>query len=375
MSGSEMPSLSLGGQRRVVYLPHGSMQSALIMSKDTSRAAEGRTPPTLFPASIRQSTIRAFHGSPHVVDKFDLSKAGTGEGVQSYGWGLYFAEEKDVAETYRKAGEAAFEIDGKSLAERKRFTNLPEDARCEVEDILKLEYEQGGGDLSKIKSRLFGLAATVKGNFATAYKLVRDAKSISVPPGHIYEVAISAAPDEFLDWDKSLKDQSPSLQAAIAVVLPFAEERITARHGWGDVEDPTAGPVWSAPGAALCETLSEGTARNPKLAKEYQRLETAGLMKPNASDPEKASILLALNGIAGIRYLDRGSRMKGEGSRNLVVFSEARVTPVAVNGQAVSRHLTFGFDDDLNSGGKASQLARARDSLRGIQQGGVNGIG
>ncbi|MFK5282901.1 hypothetical protein ACI3PL_25375, partial [Lacticaseibacillus paracasei] len=33
-----------------------------------------------------------WHGSPHKFDKFDASKIGAGEGAQSYGHGLYFAE-------------------------------------------------------------------------------------------------------------------------------------------------------------------------------------------------------------------------------------------------------------------------------------------
>ena len=36
--------------------------------------------------------IRAYHGSPHDFDRFDMSKIGTGEGAQAYGHGLYFAE-------------------------------------------------------------------------------------------------------------------------------------------------------------------------------------------------------------------------------------------------------------------------------------------
>lgn len=46
--------------------------------------------------------IRAWHGSPHDFDKFDASKIGTGDGAQSYGSGLYFAEQKDVAEFHRR---------------------------------------------------------------------------------------------------------------------------------------------------------------------------------------------------------------------------------------------------------------------------------
>lgn len=44
----------------------------------------------------------AYHGTPHVFDKFTLDHIGTGEGAQAHGWGLYFALEKDVAEGYRE---------------------------------------------------------------------------------------------------------------------------------------------------------------------------------------------------------------------------------------------------------------------------------
>src|SRR6185295_9791428 len=37
-------------------------------------------------------SIKAYHASPYDFDKFDLAKMGTGEGAQTYGHGLYFAE-------------------------------------------------------------------------------------------------------------------------------------------------------------------------------------------------------------------------------------------------------------------------------------------
>src|SRR5262249_29620107 len=46
--------------------------------------------------------IEAYHGSRHDFARFDASKIGTGEGAQSYGHGLYFAEEPKVGEAYRK---------------------------------------------------------------------------------------------------------------------------------------------------------------------------------------------------------------------------------------------------------------------------------
>ena len=44
--------------------------------------------------------IRAWHGSPHDFDRFDMSKMGSGEGNQSYGRGLYFADNPGVASSY-----------------------------------------------------------------------------------------------------------------------------------------------------------------------------------------------------------------------------------------------------------------------------------
>lgn len=47
-----------------------------------------------------------FHGSPHKWNKVDLSKVGTGEGVQAFGHGFYGAEKRDIAEHYaRKLGD------------------------------------------------------------------------------------------------------------------------------------------------------------------------------------------------------------------------------------------------------------------------------
>jgi len=46
--------------------------------------------------------IEAWHGSPADFDKFSLKFMGTGEGNQTFGRGLYFAQARQVAEEYRK---------------------------------------------------------------------------------------------------------------------------------------------------------------------------------------------------------------------------------------------------------------------------------
>jgi hypothetical protein len=50
----------------------------------------------------------AYHGSSHDFDKFDAAFIGTGQGAQTYGRGLYFAEEPEVSASYRREGTSPF---------------------------------------------------------------------------------------------------------------------------------------------------------------------------------------------------------------------------------------------------------------------------
>ncbi|MCA9506552.1 MAG: hypothetical protein KC616_25930, partial [Myxococcales bacterium] len=61
----------------------------------------------------------AFHGTPHEFERFDITKIGTGEGAQAFGWGLYFSSSRGIAEYYREMlsnGVPVALIDGKQIA-------------------------------------------------------------------------------------------------------------------------------------------------------------------------------------------------------------------------------------------------------------------
>ena len=53
----------------------------------------------------------AYHGTPHRFEEFSTEKIGTGEGAQAHGWGLYFAENKDVSERYRRLLTSGNDVD------------------------------------------------------------------------------------------------------------------------------------------------------------------------------------------------------------------------------------------------------------------------
>ncbi|MBQ7220821.1 MAG: hypothetical protein IJS28_07570 [Synergistaceae bacterium] len=74
-------------------------------TRDTQKTPTriGRTNDTLItPEEIERYDQIAYQGTPHIVHNgFNLKYIGTGEGSQVFGWGLYFAEERSTAETYR----------------------------------------------------------------------------------------------------------------------------------------------------------------------------------------------------------------------------------------------------------------------------------
>lgn len=77
-----------------VYDPGPALEAAMLPMGGTFAVARGA-------GTLGAGPIRAYHGSPHDFERFDLSKVGTGEGGQAYGHGLYFAENPKVAQTYK----------------------------------------------------------------------------------------------------------------------------------------------------------------------------------------------------------------------------------------------------------------------------------
>lgn len=59
----------------------------------------------------------AWHGSPYDFDEFDLGSIGGGLGTQAFGWGLYFTENKKVAEKYKveRKSKNKFTLNGNDI--------------------------------------------------------------------------------------------------------------------------------------------------------------------------------------------------------------------------------------------------------------------
>jgi hypothetical protein len=223
--------------------------------------------------------VRAYHGSPHDFDKFDLAKIGTGEGAQAYGHGLYFAEHEPVAKGYRDtlSKETYVTPDGKVFDPQSAFEHM--NVRSTANKT-GMDIDQ---TLQKAQSLLPGSEQTgpmLQRDIAKLQAL-KDAGGVTPHQGRMYEVNINADPEHFLDFDKPLSQQHPKIQTALPEMKP----------------DWTGGQIH----------------------------ESSKLVPGDYMDKVAAAEALRQRGIPGIKYLDQGSRATGDGSRNYVVFDPALI--------------------------------------------------
>lgn len=262
--------------------------------------------------------IRAYHGSPHDFDRFDMSKIGTGEGAQAYGHGLYFAENPAVAEAYKgasaSAGRAIATLDGVPLSEIKNKTGA-------------IDWLDSYGSINNTRTALAG-------RYPDALKELDElVKSGRLKEGSMYEVNIHADPAKFLDWDKPLSAQSAPVQKALEQFGIRAQPEQMRAYDDALLEALTTNKNVTLPNQPRDPLGNDIYHGGPR---------TGGL--GGYSNPIAASNALRDAGIPGIKYLDGGSRSAGTGSSNYVAFDDKLIEilrkygllPVAAGGAAAA---------------------------------------
>jgi hypothetical protein len=292
--------------------------------------------------------IKAYHGSPHDFDRFDLSKIGTGEGAQAYGHGLYFAEKESVAKGYRDALQA--------------FKYHANDAPVPDElQVAAYRLKVNNGDpetalktwLNDTYGETPGSPSIAREEQAMRKQLAElSGRDISLKPtGHMYEVNIKADPADFLDWDVPLSQQSEKVRSVLSdragraysddefksqfgnVLAGTPYEGMTGRH---ILEPILAGGGKSAEFVGLVRQANpEAAARLERAIADYGSPTGAHVYKnmghssrsttdivPSFDRGVEASQALREAGIPGIKYKDQGSRGAEGGTSNFVVFDE-----------------------------------------------------
>lgn len=317
-------------------------------------------------AGAIQKVIKAFHGSPHDFDQFAMDKIGTGEGAQAYGHGLYFAENPQVAEDYRRtlaaptADNPAWRLSGEPVATGTDHWQIAQllhgspDGQdmatflgkriAELEDQARFAEKAYGPD-----------AASMYRMQADRLRKIDPAELTYHRPGRTYEVAIKADPEHFLDWDKPLSQQHPQVQESVSKarakimgdVRPvrlkdgsYGVTRINA-DGSGNVIPGVSEATPEAAVAALDREAGHGTGQWA-----YDSISRT-VRKPGAfpelSIPDKAAAanVLKEHGIPGIKYLDQGSRPTNVVQQRLQDLLEKHGGDAAA---AVDEHLKSVYD-------------------------------
>ncbi len=274
----------------------------------------------------------AYHGTPHRgIEKFSTDKMGTGEGAQAYGWGLYFAGKKEVAEWYRE------KLSGSADQSPRRF-------------FKGQEYQPGTGGyfagrllesstLAKTRKELTGWIAEAetwsekrkadKGEqdslrvWREALAVLKEAtskKDFDTKParGQLYEVDIPED-HQMLHWDKPLSEQPEAVRDALQIPLSDPLEVRKSGKVW-EVVNAKTGDVLSTNWANKADAERMASGHSEAWANQTGAAYYKHLSEMDGGD-KAASEALAAAGIKGIKYLDGVSRSNGEGTHNYVVFS------------------------------------------------------
>jgi hypothetical protein len=258
-----------------------------------------------------------FHGSPHVFEKFDVSKIGTGEGAQAYGHGLYFAENPGVATQYRNAigrgsdaGAASITLGGKPVPTKWNDLLAFESDPVKRDAIRAVQQNQGNIDSAL---NFYSMDKAREQAVKREIESLRGRVSVVKEAGQLYQADI---PDELtakmLHWDKPFSQQSPEVQKALGS-LGYEDRRYLVK-GVAYNSKAAAERAATAKGIPLAD-IYQGEPDTMVGGNFYQ-----DLSKRLGSD-EAASKALEKSGLPGIRYFDQGSRAAGEGTHNIVVFN------------------------------------------------------
>jgi hypothetical protein len=285
--------------------------------------------------------IKAFHGSPHDFDAFSTAKIGTGEGAQSYGHGLYFAENEGTARSYRDSLAHGDQLTVRLPNGQVLAGDAIDDIGLDATRFLEIGRHDAGQfphnttyyakrAADRAASGLKGAAARNEAVKARIDEWAGARVGYEPIKGRMYEVNINADPAHLLDLEKPLHQQSQRVQDAVHQAYVNAGQPVT-HTGWDAVFEGDTEPFQKFARARdarqyIKDVRAAGGRIFPRRGFRGQTGQTAYETLGEAVGNEAASAALRQSGVPGLKYLDQGSRAAGRGTYNLVVFDDNLVT-------------------------------------------------
>lgn len=253
-----------------------------------------------------QMQIDVWHGSGNVFTKFDHSHMGEGTGSQTFGYGTYLSDSKNVAQGYAETNGDQYTYRGKPISADPYSDHAEERA---------LFYMQQEGSARKAIHLMQALISdeeepSIINDYEETINVLRKTEDFDRLKRNLYQVEI---PDEneakYIAYKEKMGDQKD--------ILDMVDNALTA-DGWkreefdGEIE----GDVWFSKqnGHIVLNPLMTG-------GDLYYAIED-GFSKNNALDADKqTSQFLYDAGITGIKYPAGTIMGGGEGATNYVIFN------------------------------------------------------
>jgi hypothetical protein len=219
--------------------------------------------------------IDAWHGSPHEFENFSTDNIGTGAGLQAYGDGLYFAGNPERAIGY---------------------SYLLPDAKVD-QSLMPAVFNFFENDYSLSKARAGMKSAYPNATNTEIDSALNEYYMHLDDQGYMYNVNLNVNPEDLLDSDIPLTDQSEKIRQMAANHLNLPKASSPSKQAYIDEKMGMTGNEF------------------------YRRVES------DLGNADAASKAFSDADIKGIKY----KAGKGEGANNFVMFDDSLIDTKRVN--------------------------------------------
>ena len=295
---------------------------------------------------------KAYHGSPHDFNEFDLGAIGSGEGAIGHGWGLYFAKNKSVAKNYKAVLSEVHGSTKSSLFE----VDVPNN------NVLLNEQEPYNQQPSAVKDAIYSayqaLTREQKERFISTFKNGKFLQTTSLDEARIeyegyqrdYNIVDNYTPDKKMSkitqrvlgltvdkYGYSIDDLSSNKSSILKVIGEKLSEAKALYDNELNKEKEVTEEYIENPQKILDSAQSDGRHIYESFVK------TLGT-------PREASLALRKEGIEGITY-------DGEqDGRCYVVFDDKAIKVIAKYNQAKADEVVRGMTSMMSDDKKIIEL-------------------
>lgn len=251
---------------------------------------------------LQDEEVTAYHGGPHSFDKFSTQYMKTGEGNQSFGWGLYFTDLEDVAKHYAET--------------------IGDDSTKIWEKIKEIFYT--GLGLNDIDNFKYSMIEDIQSGKINIKQAVNKLKWVNIPLRDVSDEKIAELFNKALNLERQKK---------YIYKVTLHKGKTPEQYNWLEWYEPLSNRQKDL----ILNNLPNNPAKRYKIENLKNRINLKGseiykMLSDIFNSDKEASLFLLSIGIDGIKYptgtLSSALGIKTDNTKgfNYVVFDENAVS-------------------------------------------------